>query len=60
MVADHLGDTVETVIRVYAHWLRGSEGMAGEIMGRAFGVALFPGYDAPVATKRDRNATGHL
>jgi integrase len=31
-VADHLGDTVETVMRTYVHWLRDQDGHAGGLL----------------------------
>lgn len=38
-VAGHLGDTVETVSRVYAHWLRDDRDVPAEVLDRLFAVS---------------------
>jgi integrase len=38
-VAGHLGDTVETVSRVYAHWLRDDREMPAEVLDRVLAPA---------------------
>ena len=38
-VAGHLGDTVETLTRVYAHWLRDDRDVPAEILDRVLAPA---------------------
>lgn len=38
-VAGHLGDTVETLTRVYAHWLRDDREVPAEILDRVLAPA---------------------
>ena len=40
-VAAHLGDTPETVMRTYAHWLRDDDEAMAELLARAFAVTSF-------------------
>jgi integrase len=47
-VAGHLGDTVETVQRVYAHWLRDDRDVPAEVLDRLLESAT----DASVAAER--------
>jgi integrase len=44
-VAGHLGDTVETVSRVYAHWLRDDRDIPADVLDRV----LAPADSAPRA-----------
>ncbi len=48
-VAGHLGDTVETVGRTYAHWLRDDRDVPAEVLDRLF---------APRAESEDQMRTG--
>ncbi len=46
-VAGHLGDTVETVSRTYAHWLRDDRDVPADVLDRLLARRDFGGEAAP-------------
>ena len=47
-VAAHIGDTVETLLSVYAHWLRGSDSSPVDVLDR-----LLAGNSVPIVCPSD-------
>ena len=46
-VADHIGDTIETMTQVYAHWLWDEENVAALVLERVLGDGTFHGTTSP-------------